>query len=94
MDFLLGMLIFNNGLLMLRLGGGVVVCGCGDIEFRLLLVIIEGVVNELLFFWVDLGVIFFLLYFVVVIRLDMFCVLFEGRKNVFILSIKIFFMFI
>lgn len=70
-----GMLIFRGG----RFGGGVIVCGWGDIEFRLLFVIIdEGVVNELLFFWIDLGVLF-LFRFVVVIRFDMFCVFFEEK---------------
>ena len=75
---LLGILIFNIGLL--RLGGGVAACGCGDTEFRPPPVTPEGVANELSLPCPDPGVTL-LLYSAAATRSDMFCVLPGGRKN-------------
>lgn len=78
-ETLLGILIFSIGLL--RLGGGVAACGCGDTEFRPPPVTPEGVANELSLPCPDPGVTLLLLYSAAATRSDMFCVLPGARKN-------------
>lgn len=76
---LLGILIFNIGLL--RLGGGVAACGCGDTEFRPPPVTPEGVANELSLPCPDPGVTLLLLNSAAATRSDMLCVLPGERKK-------------
>lgn len=77
-ELLLGMLIFNEGLL--GFGGGVTACGCGDTEFRPPVTPEEGVTNEPSLPWTDPGVTLLLLYSAAATKSDMFCVFPEENE--------------